>query len=93
MNRKIQSFLESRGFKKHPDDPDKMIYPFGPKAGLIVFAYDEDAIEFIMNYLSKGPGDPELIFSGLSQHDLIEGFDKMFQLSKDLHDILAEKGW
>ena len=93
MNRVIKSFLESRGFKNHPDDPDKMIYPFGPKAGLIVFAHDDDAIEFIMNYLSKGPGDPELIFSGLSKQDLMRDFDRMFSASRAIHDLFAANGW
>jgi hypothetical protein len=97
MNKTLKKFLESKGFKKHPDEKDKFIYEFAINSGLIVAPYesddDEEKYEVTMNYLSNGAGNPELIFSALTEQDLYERYDVIYQLSYNIFDFFKTRNF
>ena len=91
MDKGTKSFLESKGFKQHPKDKDKMILEFSPRGGIIVFGFDENCFEFIFNYVSREVGDPELTFSGLSRFDVHEQFDRFHDMAFEFFSLLEKK--
>ena len=88
-NKKVRKFLEKQGFVDHPVEKHKMILPFNNKGGLIVFECG-NSYEVILGYLSQDI-EPELIFSGVTEKNLIDRFDSMKKISLDLFaKLLAE---
>ena len=90
MHKTVITFLESKGFKPHKE---KMIYEFNKNSGIVVSSFDsfedeEEKYEFVLNFLSEKSGDPQLLFCGLTEKNLIEKFNLMYQLAYNLFQFL-----
>lgn len=91
-NKRVKEFLKDRGFKPHPTDKEKMIFPISDKGGIIVFGC-AGLYEVILGYLPNGDTTPEFTFSGLDEESLIQEYPNIEKVIYMVYNQIVDAGY
>lgn len=69
-----------------------MILALGDKGGIVVFE-SLSCVEVILGFLARTDTQPEVLFSGLSEDDLIQNYNKLYTTLSSIYRFLVEQGY